>query len=108
MMESTVDRQKVEEAFEEVKINSDEPIYTTGVVCRLLNIPIWVLKQLDREGIVSPPRERKGQSRLYSNRQLKMVQHCWYYMKKHKVKINGLKVILKMEKKILGRIGELI
>lgn len=26
-----------------------------------------------------------------------MVKHCWYYISEHGVKINGLKVILKME-----------
>ncbi|MFP4473223.1 MAG: MerR family transcriptional regulator [Candidatus Omnitrophota bacterium] len=85
--------------FEEVEIDEDMPVYTTGVVCKILGIPVWTLKQLDKEGIVSPPRESEGQSRLYSKRQLKKVQHCWVYMKQHSVKIPGLKVILRMEKK---------
>ncbi|MCK5015041.1 MAG: MerR family transcriptional regulator [Candidatus Omnitrophica bacterium] len=60
-------------------------------------MPIWVLKQLDNEEIVSPPRKSEGQARLYSKRELKMVKHCWYYISEHGVKINGLKVILKTE-----------
>ena len=84
--------------FEEVEIGVDEPIYTTGVVCRILDIPIWVLKQLDSEDIVSPPRESENSSRLYSKREIKKVQHCWCYMNEHNVKIDGLKIILKMEK----------
>jgi len=83
--------------FEEVYIEPDAPVFTTGVVCRLLDIPVWVLKQLDTEEIVSPPREVEGQARLYSKRELKMVKHCWYYMKIHKVKVHGLKIILQME-----------
>jgi DNA-binding transcriptional MerR regulator len=83
--------------FDEVYISLDEPVFTTGVVCRLIDIPVWVLKQLDREHIVTPPRKSEGKARLYSKRQLKLVKHCWYYMKTHKVNINGLKVILEIE-----------
>jgi DNA-binding transcriptional MerR regulator len=83
--------------FQEVYIAPDEPVFTTGVVCRLLNIPVWVLKQLDKEEIVSPPRKAEGKARLYSKKELKMVQRCWIYMKSHKVKVHGLKVILRIE-----------
>ena len=82
--------------FHEVYIEPDAPVFTTGVVCRILDVPIWVLKQLDTEHIVSPPREYQGKARLYSKRELKMVQQCWYFMKSHKVKVHGLKVILKI------------
>ena len=88
---------KTNDGFEEIYIEPDEPVFTTGVVCRLLDIPVWVLKQLDKENIVSPPRKEIGQARLYSKRELKMVQRCWLYMKSHKVKVHGLKVILKIE-----------
>ncbi len=56
--------------FDEFFIHPDEPVFTTGVVCRLLTIPIWVLKQLDSAGIVSLDRINTGQSRLYSKREL--------------------------------------
>ena len=82
---------------EDFEIDAEEPVFTTGVVCRLLDMPVWILKQLDEEGIVSPKRENENQSRLYSTQELKMVKHCWYYLKEHKVKIHGLKVILQME-----------
>ena len=85
---------KFKEGFD---IAPDEPVFTTGVVCRLLDIPVWVLKQLDAAGIVSPPRKRPAKARLYSKKEVRMVQHCWYYLEKHDVKISGLKVILQME-----------
>ncbi len=81
----------------ELQIAPDEPVFTTGVVCRLLDMPVWVLKQLDVEGIVSPPRKKPAKARLYSQNELQLVQHCWYYLEKHNVKISGLKVILQME-----------
>lgn len=88
---------KPTEEFEEFFIHHDEPIFTTGVVCKLLSIPVWVLKQLDSEGVVSPPREREGQSRLYSKRELKLLDRIWYLMDERKVKVDGIKVILEME-----------
>jgi DNA-binding transcriptional MerR regulator len=88
-----------DEDFVEFDIGIDKPIYTTGVIQRLLDIPIWVVKQLDREKIVSPPRKNKGTARLYSKRELKKLAHCWKYMKERGVNIKGLKVILEMEEK---------
>lgn len=82
--------------FQEFQIGFDEPLYSSGVVNRLLDIPVWILKQLDREGIVSPPRE-EGHSRLYSKRELKKLEQVWHLMKDRNVKIDGVKVILEME-----------
>jgi len=88
---------KKNDTFEEMQIDPDVPLYTSSVVCRLLDIPIWVLKQLDKEGVVSPPRKKEGNARLYSKRELKSLKHAWFYMKEHHVNVDGLKVILKME-----------
>lgn len=84
---------KPEERFE---IPDDEPVFTSGVVCRLLEIPVWILKQLDRENVVRPPR-RKGRSRLYSKREMEKIRHVWYYMRVKRVNVHGVKVILEME-----------
>lgn len=81
-------------------VDPEIPVFTTGVVCRLLGVPVWVLKQLDNEGIVCPPRKNEGQSRLYSHKDLQKVHRCWFYIKVHKVKIPGLKIILRMESQI--------
>jgi hypothetical protein len=94
---AAVKRKKTREKFVEVEIGLNKPLYSTGVVSKILNIPLWVLKQLDKEGVVSPPRKKLGTSRLYSKKELKKLQHCWRYMKKNGVKVKGLKIILKME-----------
>ncbi len=93
-----VTRKKISQVFEEFKLDPDMPAFTTGVVCNLLKIPVWVLKQLDREGIVSPPRKTENTSRLYSTLQIKKLKRCWFYIEKKGVKVNGLRIILKMEK----------
>jgi DNA-binding transcriptional MerR regulator len=85
-----------DDEFEEFEIEVDEPIFTTGVICKLLDIPVHVLKQLDDEEIVKPLR-KKGKARLYSKRELSKLQKCWFYMRERRVKVHGLKVILEME-----------
>lgn len=82
-------------------VGVNEPVYTSGVVCRLLGIPVWVLKQLDREAIISPQR-KKGRSRLYSKDELDKLSHIWYIMKEKRVKVSGLKYILEMEARVYG------
>lgn len=94
-----VSKKDILDLIEEVEIRQDEPVFTTGVVCRLIGIPVWVLKQLDAEGIVSPVRKSTMKARLYSIQELKMIKYCWHYMHDHKVKVHGLKVILKLELK---------
>ena len=85
-----------------IEVAEDEPVFTSGVVSRLLEIPIWILKQLDREKVVSPPRG-KGKSRLYSKKELDRINHVWYYMKEKGVNVGGVKVILEMEAKVTVR-----
>lgn len=80
-------------------VGINEPVYTSGVINRLLGIPVWVLKQLDKENIIRPPR-KKGKARLYSQAELNKLSHIWYLLKEKKVKISGLKFILEMEKKM--------
>ena len=84
------------EIFSDLNIDQNEPIFTVGVVSRLLNIPDWVLKRLDYEGIVSPERE-VGSSRLYSAKELKQIKYCWYLIEKRGVKLKGLKVIIEIQ-----------
>jgi DNA-binding transcriptional MerR regulator len=84
------------EIFPPVPIEHTEPVFTSGVISRLLEIPVWVLKQLDREKLVSPTR-KKGKVRLYSQEELNKLNHIWYLMKERHVKVDGVKVILEME-----------
>ncbi len=82
-----------------VDVGIDEPVYTSGVVCRLLGIPVWVLKQLDREEIISPQRTN-GKARLYSKNELNKLSHIWYIMHEKKVKVTSLRYVLEMESKV--------
>ncbi|MDD5725049.1 MAG: MerR family transcriptional regulator [Candidatus Omnitrophica bacterium] len=84
---------------ENFEIGADEPVYTSGTVCRLIGIPVWVLKQLDKEEVLSP-RKKKGNLRLYSKRELDKLNHIWYIMKEKRIKVTGLKYVLEIEARV--------
>jgi DNA-binding transcriptional MerR regulator len=88
--------------LDEVEIEMDEPVFPTGVVCRLIKMPLWVIKELDAEGIVSPPR-KKGGDRLYSKTDLNRLNHVWNLMQKRNVTIGHLRVVLEIESEGAGR-----
>ena len=79
-----------------LKIGPEEPVYVIGVVCRLVNIPVWTLRQLDKAGVVRPKRTGK-KNRLYSLRDLKRLEYVHYLMEKKRVNIHGVKLILEKE-----------
>lgn len=37
-----------------VNINPDEPVYVIGIVARIVKLPVWTLRELDKQGIVHP------------------------------------------------------
>jgi len=75
------------------KIAPDEPVYVISVVCKLVDIPVWTLRQLDKAGVVRPRRLGK-KNRLYSLKDLKRLEYVHYLMVQKRVNIHGLKIIL--------------
>ncbi len=80
-------------ADREFAIGLDEPGYVIGVVSHLVNIPIWTLRILDREGIVKPKR-RVGRARLYSLQDVRVLVQVRHLMMDRGVNIEGIRVIL--------------
>jgi MerR family transcriptional regulator/heat shock protein HspR len=81
----------------DIQISPDEPVYVISVVSKLVDLPIWTLRQLDKAGIVSPKRIGK-KSRLYSLRDIRKLEYIHYLMVEKKVNLNGIKMILELEK----------
>jgi len=82
----------------DLKISPDEPVYVISVVSKLLNIPVWTLRQLDKAGIVCPKRVGK-KSRLYSLNDIKKIEYVQYLMEEKNVNLSGIKVIIEMSSK---------
>lgn len=82
----------------DIQISPDEPVYIISVVSKLVDLPVWTLRQLDKAGIVHPTRAGK-KSRLYSLKDVRRLEYIHYLMEDKHVNIHGIKIILEIEKK---------
>jgi len=82
----------------EIRISPDEPVYVISVVSKLVGIPVWTLRQLDKAGVVCPKRIGK-KSRLYSMKDMRRLEYVHYLMLEKRVNVRGVKVIIEMEKR---------
>lgn len=80
----------------DIHISPDEPVYVISVVCKLVDLPIWTLRQLDKKGVVCPKRIGR-KSRLYSLKDIKKLEYVHYLMEDKHVNIHGVKIILETE-----------
>lgn len=80
----------------DIHISPDEPVYVISVVSRLVDFPVWTLRQLDKLGVVCPKRLGK-KSRLYSLKDIKKLEYVHYLMEVKRVNISGVKVIIEKE-----------
>jgi DNA-binding transcriptional MerR regulator len=78
------------------QIDPGEPVYVIGVVSRLVQIPIWTLRLLDREGLVRAKR-RAGRARLYSLHDVRQLLRIRRLCLDHGVNRQGVRVILRMQ-----------
>jgi len=81
----------------DIQISPDEPVYVISVVSKLVDLPVWTLRQLDKAGIVKPKRIGK-KSRLYSLKDIKKLEYVHYLMEDKRVNIYGIKIILEKER----------
>ena len=82
----------------DIQISPDEPVYVISVVSKLVELPVWTLRALDKKGIVRPSRVGK-KSRLYSLKDIRRLEYVHYLMEEKGVNIQGIKMILELESK---------
>ncbi|HQP91892.1 MAG TPA: MerR family transcriptional regulator, partial [Candidatus Omnitrophota bacterium] len=63
----------------QVKITSDDAVYTIGIVSRLLGVPEWTLRSIEKEGLVRPKRIDK-KNRYYSMHDIRKLEYIHYLM----------------------------
>ncbi|MCU0666169.1 MAG: MerR family transcriptional regulator [Candidatus Omnitrophica bacterium] len=80
----------------DIQISPDEPVYVISIVSKLVDLPVWTLRQLDKAGVVKPKRVGK-KSRLYSLKDMRRLEYVHYLMEEKKVNIHGIKIILEKE-----------
>lgn len=79
-------------------IDPEEPVYVIGVVARLVKMPIWTLRELDKQGVVHPKRLNK-KTRCYSLKDVKKLEYIHFLLEEKHVNISGIKVILEIERR---------
>jgi len=82
----------------DIYISPDEPVYVISVASKLVDLPIWTLRQLDKAGVVCPKRIGK-KSRLYSLKDIKKLEYVHYLMEDKGVNVHGIKIILEIKRK---------
>ncbi len=83
-----------------VKISPSDPVYVIGVVSKLLDMPEWTLRTLEKEGLVNPKRVNK-KIRFYSMQDIRKLEYIHYLMDEKGVNVSGIKVIFSMRREIL-------
>ncbi len=85
--------------MEALRLHSpDEPVYTIGVVARLLGISPQSLRQFEREGLVAPTRT-EANIRLYSQNELVILRRICELVKIEGVNIAGVRAVLRIERR---------
>lgn len=80
----------------DIQISPDEPVYVISVVSKLVEMPVWTLRSLDKAGVVKPKRAGK-KSRLYSLKDIRRLEYIHYLMQEKGVNLRGIKLILEIE-----------
>ncbi len=81
---------------EGIQIAADDPVYAIGIVSKLLGVPEWTLRALEKEGLINPHRINR-KIRVYSLKQMRKIEYICYLMEEKRVNMSGVKVILEME-----------
>jgi MerR family transcriptional regulator/heat shock protein HspR len=80
-----------------IKISPRDPVYAIGIVSKLLHMPEWTLRTIEKEGLVRPKRMNK-KNRVYSMLDIKKLEYIHYLMDEKGVNISGIKIILQIER----------
>jgi MerR family transcriptional regulator/heat shock protein HspR len=80
-------------------LDKDKPLYMISVVAELLNIHPQTLRLYEREGFIRPRRTR-GNTRLYSERDVEDVRRVLHLTRELGVNLAGVEVVLEMRRKM--------
>jgi len=85
----------IERLTQDFAIDPEDPVYVIGVVSRLVHLPMWTLRILDREGVVRPKR-RVGRARLYCLQDVRRLVQIRHLLMEEGVNVQGVRVILRL------------
>lgn len=80
--------------FKRVARTRRTPIYNIGAASRLVGLPIWTLRWIEKHELIAPGRTR-GRQRLFSDEDVEQLTAIRELLEQ-KVNLAGIRVILKM------------
>ena len=69
-----------------------EPVYTIGIVAKMLKVCVATLRIWERKGLIKP--ERLGKNRFYSRCDIERLEYIKVLLQKRHINIEGIKEIL--------------
>ena len=75
-----------------METNYQEPLYTIGIVAKLLGVCCATLRIWEKNGLIKPV--RLGKNRYYSKADLDQLEHVKKLIQKKRINIEGVKAIL--------------
>ncbi len=79
-----------------IEISPEDAVYVIGVVSKLLDMPEWTLRTLEKEGLIRPKRMGR-KNRMYSMNDIRKLEYIHYLMDEKGVNVNGIKIIMEIE-----------
>lgn len=79
-----------------IDIDDQDPVYPLDVVSKIVDMPLWTLRTIIKEGIVHPKVESKKKMYFCKN-DLKVIEYTKYLMDVKGVNIKGVRLIFEMQ-----------
>ncbi len=76
-----------------MRMNPHQPLFTIGVVARLLQLHEQTIRQYERQGLIIPSRTAK-QTRMYSQTDVERLECITYLVKNCGVNLAGVKLMV--------------
>ena len=79
-----------------ITISRSDAVYAIGIVSKLLDIPEWTLRNIEKEGLIQPKRMNK-KIRFYSMEDMEKLEYIHFLMYEKGVNISGIKIIMERD-----------
>ncbi|MDD4801539.1 MAG: MerR family transcriptional regulator [Syntrophomonas sp.] len=88
-----------------VDVSHEQPVYNISVAAELVGVHPRTLRIYEETGLIIPART-EGNTRLFSNADIELLQHIRFLIQEKGLNLAGVKLILMVEEKLSIRIEE--
>ncbi len=86
-------------------VSRNQPVYNISIAAELVGVHPRTLRIYEETGLVIPART-EGNTRLFSNADIEILQHIRFLIQEKGLNLAGVKLILMVEEKLSIRIEE--